>query len=372
MMNILYISSKKRWGGVVSWMQKTSLGLEKKGHQVWIISHPDSRLTKSHPQGIKIIPKKFGMDYNPAMILFLYRFIKKNKIDLVVTNIEKEIIVGGIVARICKIPNICRIGLTNDLNNRLKVKLHRKLLVDGNIVPCDDIKNNLSKKYKWLNSKKFVTIYNGRNTKEYSTNDIVQQRKQWRVSEQDMIIGTTSQLTKIKRIDNIIEVFKKISGEYKKCYLIITGEGPERENLQDMTKKLNISGRVIFAGFSSEPMKSAAAYDIAILNSKVERFPNNLVEYLAVGTPVVSTAINGVIEIIEDGKNGLLISPEDNKQLLENILLLIESSDLRKRLSRNALASIKKGFTEDKMINKLERLFLETLNLNREKNVFLH
>ena len=347
-------------------MQKTAIGLEKRKHKVWIISHPNSLLTKSYPPGLKIISKKFGPDYNPAMILFLYRFIKKNKIDLVVTNIQKEIIVGGLAARICGIPNIRRIGNENDLNNRYKVRWHQKLLVDYNIVPCDDIKNKMIKKCNWLNRNQFITIYNGRNPKEYSNSDIAQQRKQWRMSEKNIIIGTTSQLTKNKRIDNIIEVFKDISDKHKNCYIIITGQGPERENLEKMTKKLNISRKVIFAGFSSEPMKSAAAYDIAVLNSKVEGFPNNLVEYLAVGTPVVATAINGVVEIIEDGNNGLLIPPGNNKQLLKNILLLIESDDLRKRLSKNALATIKKGFTEDMMIDKLERLFLKTLNLKRK------
>ena len=45
-MNILYVSSKKSWGGVVNWMAKTAMALEKRGHNVFIISHPNSRLTK--------------------------------------------------------------------------------------------------------------------------------------------------------------------------------------------------------------------------------------------------------------------------------------------------------------------------------------
>ena len=54
-MNILYVSSKKRWGGVVSWMQRTALGLEKRGHSIWIISHPRSQFTNSEPKDLKII-----------------------------------------------------------------------------------------------------------------------------------------------------------------------------------------------------------------------------------------------------------------------------------------------------------------------------
>ena len=109
-MNILYVSSKKGWGGVVSWMHRTALGLEARGHKVWIVSHPDSRFTVSAPPGVRIIPKRLGMDYNPVMILFMARLIKKSHIDLVVTNIQKEITVGGCAARLTGIPSIRRIG----------------------------------------------------------------------------------------------------------------------------------------------------------------------------------------------------------------------------------------------------------------------
>jgi hypothetical protein len=52
-MNILYVYSKKRWGGVSSWMNKTALGLERKGHNVWILAHPNGRFIKSAPNDLK-------------------------------------------------------------------------------------------------------------------------------------------------------------------------------------------------------------------------------------------------------------------------------------------------------------------------------
>jgi len=369
-MNILYISSKQGWGGVVSWMQRTAVGLEKKGHQVWIISHSDSRLTASTPPGLKIIPKNFGIDYNPVMILFLIRFIKRNKINLVVTNIQKEIIVGGIAARTCGISNIRRIGTEDDLNNRFRVKWHQKLFVDHNIVPCNDIKNKVFKKLNWLNPHQFTTIYNSRDPKIFLREEIIHQRRQWGLLENHFIIGTTSQLTTVKGIDKLIYVFKEILDKHKNCHLVITGEGPERKNLENLTNQLSIADKVIFPGFTSDPMKSDAAYDIAVSNSAFEGFPNTVVEYFAVGKPVVATKVNGIVELVEDGKNGLLIPSGDQKQLLQKILLLIENPDLRKRLSQNALATVKNAFSEDLMIDKLEQLFKKVIN--HEEDIILN
>ena len=287
----------------------------------------------------------------------MVNFIKKNNINIIVSNIEKEVIAGGIAARICGIPNIRRVGREDDFNNRLKVKWRHRLLVDHCIVPCDLVKINALKRAKWLNPYQFTTIYNGINIRKFSEKEILEQRKKWGLSETDFIIGTTSQLTNVKGIDKLIYEFYKFLVKHPDCYLVITGEGPERHNLKNLTELLNISEKVVFSGFSTEPLKAATAYNIAVSNSQFEGFPNTIVEYFAAGKPVVSTDVGGVSEMVKDGQNGLLISCGNQKQLFEKISLLIENSNLRKHLSQNAINTIKNGFSEDIMVGKLEELF---------------
>ena len=81
------------------------------------------------------------------MIYFIIRFIRKNQIDVMVTNIEKEVIVGGIAARICGIPNIRRVGREDDFNEKLKVKCKQWQKPDSEF--------SLAKK-KQKNIKKFL------------------------------------------------------------------------------------------------------------------------------------------------------------------------------------------------------------------------
>jgi glycosyltransferase involved in cell wall biosynthesis len=360
-MNILYISSKKRWGGVSSWMNKSALGLERKGHNVWILAHPNGRFVKSASSKLKILPKKLGMDYNPLIIYFLIRFIKKNQIDLVITNIEKEVIIGGIVTRICGVPNIRRVGREDDFNERLKVKWHHRLLVDQCIVPCDLVRENATKRAKWLDGSKFTTIYNGENCKRFSVDEIRNQRKKWGLSNKDFIIGVTSQLSSVKGVDSLIQVFSIIVEKHPKIYLIIMGEGKEKEKLKTIVSELNLSRRIIFGGFTTDPMLAAAAYDIAVSNSRFEGFPNNVVEYFAVGKPVVTTDVGGVAEMAKDGYNALLVPCDDDIQLYNKILFLIENPDSRKKLSQNAINTIEKEFSEDIMMEKLEKFLKEIL-----------
>lgn len=358
-MNILYLSSKKRWGGVVSWMVKTAAGLQKKGHNVYIISHPNSRLKKPANSELNIISKKLGSTFNPAMILYLIRFIRKNKIDLIVTNIDKEIGIGGIAALFCGIPNIRRVGREDDFNSRIRTRLTHKFLVDKCLVPCNYVIDASIKRSPWLKRSEFTTIYNGRNPGITNTTLISKQRSEWGIGIDEKIIGMTCQMTKVKHTEDLIIVFDNIHAEFPNWKLVITGEGPELSKLKQLAKDLSIDKKVVFPGFTSDPVFTASCYDIALSTSKMEGFPNTIVEYFSVGKPVVSTRVGGVDEIITHSKNGLLAEFGDLKSL-ENLLSeLIKNEDMRRSLGENALITLKEKFTEDLMIDKLEKYFLE-------------
>ena len=360
-MNLLYISSKKNWGGVTNWMSRTALGLEQKGHAVWTLAHPAGRFAKSAPTRLKIIPKKLGMDYNPFMINFLRRFIQKNGIQLVLTNIEKEVVIGGAAARLCGIPNVRRVGREDDFNERFRVKWHHRLLVDRCIVPCNVIRENAMRRASWLDGSMFTTIYNGRNPVQYTEQEILTQRSRWGLSQKHVVIGVTTQLSKIKRVDRLVSVFSEISKKNPDYRLVITGEGPEKANLSALARTLNMDAVVVFAGFSSDPLLAAAAYDIAVSTSSFEGFPNTVVEYLAAGKPVVTTDAGGVAEMVTHMQNGILVPNGDEKKLRDAVLMLLSTPDLMKNLGARALKTIEENFSEDRMLDHLETFFMDTI-----------
>jgi len=359
-MRILYLSSKKNWGGVTNWMNRTALGLERKGHQVWIMAHPRGRFVKSASRKLRIVPRKLGMDYNPYMVLLIWRFVFQNRIDLMVTNIEKEVIVGGLASRLSRIPNIRRVGREDDFNEKWRVKWHHRLLVDRCITPCNLIRDNALKRASWLDGSKFTTIYNGRNVKEFSDRQVVQQKKAWGLAEKAFVIGATSQLSKVKNVDLLIRAFARLAQEAPHCHLVITGEGPERSYLERLAMNLGVANRVTFPGYSSDALMAAAAYDIAVSASRFEGFPNTVVEYFATGRPVVSSDVGGVSEMVKHLYNGVLFPNNDERNLYESLLRLVRNSGLRAALSRNAIHTIKENFSEDVMLDRLEDVFSDT------------
>lgn len=360
--NLLYISSKKKWGGVSSWMEKTALGLKQRGHRVWIVAHPKGRFICSAHRDLNLLPYKLGMDYNPLSIFYLFYQIKTKKIDVVVTNIEKEVAIGGLAARLAGIPNIRRVGREDDFNQRRKVKWHHSIFVDRCIVPCNIIRDNAVKRAPWLNPDQFVTIYNGRNRRTFTIEQIHHQRQEWGINSDSCIIGSTSQLSSAKGIEGLIRVFSRVANRHAQTRLVITGEGRLKKDLADLSRELGIQDRVVFAGFSSDPLKTAAAYDIAVCNSLFEGFPNTVVEYFAAGRPVITTDAGGVAEMAHHESNALLIPCNDDEKLFISLNRLIESPHLRSRLGENAAKTIANGFSEEVMLDRLENFYRSCVN----------
>lgn len=344
-------------------MQRTALSLEKRGHHVTILAHPGGRFAATASRELRLVPQKLGMDYNPLAIWFLVRFIQENNVHLVVTNIEKEVIAGGIAARLCRIPNVRRVGREDDFNKKFKVRMHHHFLVDRCIVPCNLVRDNAIERAPWLDGSQFTTIYNGKNLKSFSKTAIADQRKEWGLMDGKIVIGVTTQLSRQKNVKGLVRVFKRLRERYQNIVLVITGEGNEKETLVKKVQNAHMDPWVIFNGFTEEPLLVASAYDIAVSNSDLEGFPNTVVEYFAAGRPVVTTDAGGVGEMVKNLENGILVPAGDDDRLYEGLALLIEDDDLRSKLARNAVKTIEEGFSEDQMIDQLERFFRESISL---------
>ncbi len=137
--------------------------------------------------------------------------------------------------------------------------------------------------------------------------------------------------------------------------LVIAGEGPEREALEDRAAELEIRDRVTFIG--AQPRERIVelfhAADATILSSSWENFPHTVVEALAVGTPVLAMEVGGVSEVVHDGVNGLLVAPGDTAALGEAVRRYFADEGLRERLRGAAAASVTE-YAPERVFGELE------------------
>jgi glycosyltransferase involved in cell wall biosynthesis len=138
--------------------------------------------------------------------------------------------------------------------------------------------------------------------------------------------------------------------------LAIAGDGPERSVLEDRVRSLGLDGRVRFLGSLDRDrvLHLFHAADASLLSSSWENLPHSVVESLAVGTPVIATAVGGVPEVVRHGENGLLVPPNDAEALAEAIRRFFGDGDLRARLAAQAQSS-GGGQSEEEVFSEIER-----------------
>jgi glycosyltransferase involved in cell wall biosynthesis len=148
--------------------------------------------------------------------------------------------------------------------------------------------------------------------------------------------------------------------EVEDARLLLIGDGPERASLERRVLELGLDQRVRFLG--SLPREDALRYlagaRAAVLSSAWENLPHAAVEALAVGTPVVSTSVGGVPEVVHDGENGLLVPANDVSALAGALRAVLVDDDLRARLANGAQPSVA-AIGRDAIYERLERILVE-------------
>ncbi len=140
-------------------------------------------------------------------------------------------------------------------------------------------------------------------------------------------------------MDTLIQAFSEVKNKYHKATLYIAGEGSEKVALEKLVRELGLNGSVIFVGNVSydripEIFEMASVF---VHGTKYESFGIVLVEAFASGTPIVSTNIGGIPDLITDGENGFLVPFNDSQKTAEKMLQLIEDDLIYSNFKENGL-----------------------------------
>ena len=192
-----------------------------------------------------------------------------------------------------------------------------------------------------------------------------QTRRLLGLDAQGVVIGTLGRLTAIKGQADLVRAFAIVYRQVSDAWLLLVGDGEERDDLASLAGDLGVLDRVVFAGWRDDIAAVLRAMDIFALPSLNEGMGKALVEAMYAGLPAVATAVGGVPKLIDGGRNGLLVPPQRPDLLGAALLELARDQGQRDRLGAVATASAR-SYSAARMVEKIIALYEELL---REKGI---
>jgi len=172
------------------------------------------------------------------------------------------------------------------------------------------------------------------------------------------IIFSISELHNNKGLDVALKALTLLPQETKeKIIYSIAGDGEEEENLKKLAEDLNITNIVKFLGFMPDAKKLLSGADIFLLPSRTENLPFAILEAGLKNLPTIATSVGGVPEIIRDMQNGILVHPQNPKEIAEAITYLIDHPERQKEFGGAIKQIVTSNFSLEIMLNKTISLY---------------
>jgi len=335
-------------GGAETYTKNLARSLSRRGHKVTVYcSDRPLRSGVSFEDGIEIVRMRTPAAFYGTPVVFFPPKILKEDYDVIHANFPSPYLaaVSSWISAVRNIPAV--LTWHNDLppvtsGAGLLVKLHD--LVSGSyldayrrIIATTEVYSKRSKTLQRYRDK-VVVIQNGVDTGRFNPEvDGGQVRERFGLKEGTKVVLFVGALTTwhaYKGVDVLLKAFQLVSKKHGDAKLLIVGGGELLEYYRSLSVELGLaSSSVLFAGRVDDEAlpQYYSACDVAVLPSKdsSEGFGLVLLEAMACGKPVIGSKVGGIVEVIDDGGNGLLVEPNDVGQLAHAIEIMLSDDERR-------------------------------------------
>ena len=364
-------------GGPATYTMEVAQRLQERGHEIRIVAFTD---VKPQVKNLEVIPVRVRYPILGTFLRqtkFFFTLLSSIKsMDLI--YLQDPVVVGVaslLVGKLVRKPlvlkfvgdsiwekeyslrrtdkNLDEFLGSSQKNLKLKLRISLLRLILGSmsriIVPSFYLRDILIKHYG-VKPDGIVVVHNSVDAKamERPTGSHKQEN-----NKQIISIG---RMVRHKRIDGIITTLKELCKKFPGTSLALIGDGPERKPLEQLAENLGVTQSVRFYGSieHEKTLELLSESDVFMLNSIYEGLPHTVIEAMNCSVPVVATNIRGTDEVIDDGRTGLLVSPDNEEGFASQIGRLFEDRQLSKQLVKNALTAIAEKFSWESNLVKLE------------------
>jgi glycosyltransferase involved in cell wall biosynthesis len=308
-----------------------------------------------------------------AAFIALVRLIRRGRYDIVHTHTTKAGILGRLAARVARVPVIVHTphghafqGYLNGTGSRALLLVEKALVrITDSIICLTDAEMRDHLEARVGRPDQYSVIHSGvdldriRSAKLNGYNG----NRPLGLPSHGTLIGCVARLVPVKGISTLIRAMPLITREISEAFLVLIGDGPQREQLRAEASTLGVLDRVVFLGLRHDVPELLTLFDLVVLPSLNEGMGKAAVEAMAAGRAVVASRTVGLQDVVEDGRTGLLVPPGDPEALAQNVVTLLRNPTRAGQMGRAGSAAAQQ-YSIAAMVSRISALY-ELLCSNR-------
>ncbi|NLO75183.1 MAG: glycosyltransferase family 4 protein [candidate division WS1 bacterium] len=292
------------------------------------------------------------------------RGLRNGRADLVHTNTLKGHLLGGLAARLARLPLIWHVRDLLEEGQGRALLLQAARTLRPRVIAISEA---VARQFDGL-SLRVDLIPNGVPLERFTPGEAPESlREEWSLRPEECVIVCVGRLTPWKGHRTLLRAFAEVLQECPECHLLVVGEvafwsQEYGQELHELAERLELGDRLIWTGFRPEIPEILRLSDFLVLPSRDEPFGRVLVEAMAVGKPVIATSSGGAPEIVLPEETGLLVPPEDPEALAEAMVRMAKGSDLRQKWGQTGLERAAQHFDVRRVVAQVQGVYEEMLN----------
>ncbi|MEG7333035.1 N-acetyl-alpha-D-glucosaminyl L-malate synthase BshA [Bacillus sp. 0102A] len=206
--------------------------------------------------------------------------------------------------------------------------------------------------------KKIETIYNFIDERVYLKKNNAAIKEKHGILPDEKVVIHVSNFRKVKRVQDVIRVFRNIAGKTK-AKLLLVGDGPEKSTACELVRKYGLENQVLMLGNQDRVEELYSISDLKLLLSEKESFGLVLLEAMACGVPCIGTNTGGIPEVIKNSVSGFLVDVGDVAAATACAMRILEDEQLSKGFTKAAMEMLKNDFSSQKIVSQYEQIYAD-------------
>ncbi|HVN86591.1 MAG TPA: glycosyltransferase family 4 protein [Candidatus Binatia bacterium] len=357
-MNLLFVNPTfRKWGGVEEVLVLLSEHFRRLGHRV-VLASEDTRDTlrgRFHPDVVHHSLRLRRTNPWVALRNFagLLSIARRERIDLISSHQTKTTVLCTAVGRLLGIPVVHTMHTW-----RADWRVRWLGFIGRNAIANSDATRDQLVRAFGLRPEAITLIRDVPPLmSEPSAAAVSRVREEFGVSPDQPLLVCLGRLTEDKGHIVLLRAMPEIRREFPSARLLVVGKGHLRSALTEQVAAMQLADCVTLTGYREDANAILAAATVAVLPSLREAYPLTNIECLRLGIPLVSTAVDGIPELVKDGENGVLVPPANPPALAEAVCGLLRDPALARRFAEAGRAQIGADFSPIVMCQRYEAYF---------------